>query len=60
MTKLLTTAQVAELLTVPAETVRYWRYVDTGPKWFKVGPRAVRYREADVLEWLEGQKAKAS
>ena len=47
----LTTAEVAEMLRTPIETVRYWRHVDKGPKSFKVG-RRVLYAVEDVDAWL--------
>lgn len=48
---LLTTAEVALILRAPVSTVRYWRYLRTGPKSFKVGRRVV-YRRAAVHGWL--------
>jgi len=48
----LTTAEVAELLRSPAETVRYWRHRGQGPKSFKVG-RRVLYPVAEVRTWLQ-------
>lgn len=53
-TPLMTEAEVAAYLHVPAETVRYWRHQGTGPQAFRVG-RHVRYRPADVERWLEDQ-----
>jgi excisionase family DNA binding protein len=52
MTQYLTTAEVAELLRAPLETVRYWRHVGKGPKSFKVG-RAVLYAVEDVEAFVE-------
>lgn len=57
MTKYLTTAEVAETLRTPAETVRYWRHLGKGPKSFKVGRRvlyAVEDVEAFIAEAREG------
>jgi predicted DNA-binding transcriptional regulator AlpA len=51
MSEYLTTAEVAELLRRPVETVRYWRYVGSGPKSFKVG-RGILYARADVEAWI--------
>lgn len=50
----MTTAEVAELLRVPAETVRWWRHRgDRGPKSFRVpGGRRVLYAVEDVEAWL--------
>jgi len=42
MERLLTFDEVAELIRVPAATLRYWRHQGTGPKSFKMGPRRVR------------------
>ena len=47
MPNYLTTAEVAELLRTPAETVRFWRHVGKGPRSFKVG-RRVLYARDDV------------
>ena len=47
----LTTAEVADLLRTPVETVRYWRHIRTGPESFKVG-RRVLYPKAAVEEWV--------
>lgn len=48
----MTTGEVAELLRVPAGTVRYWRYVGKGPKSFKVGGRRVLYAREDVESFV--------
>jgi excisionase family DNA binding protein len=56
MPQYLTTAEVAELLRAPLETVRYWRHVGKGPKSFKAG-RKVLYELADVEAWIEQAKA---
>ena len=57
MEKVLTLSEVAELIRVPAATLRYWRHQGTGPQSFKMGPRRVMYRERDVLDWIEAQYA---
>lgn len=51
----LTTVEVAAIVRSPAETVRYWRHIGTGPKSFKLG-RRVLYDEADVLAWIAEQR----
>jgi len=48
---LLTSAEVAQLLSIRQNTLEIWRTKGMGPAYRKVG-RAVRYVEADVLEWL--------
>jgi excisionase family DNA binding protein len=49
--RLLTTAEVATYLGVPARTVESWRYKRTGPPGIRLG-RHVRYRQRDVDAWL--------
>jgi predicted DNA-binding transcriptional regulator AlpA len=56
MSQNLITAEVAELVRAPIETVRYWRHVGKGPKSFKVG-RRVLYAIEDVEAWIAQAKA---
>jgi excisionase family DNA binding protein len=53
--KLLTIEEVAIHLGIPVATVYQWRSRGKGPSGFRVG-RHVRYRQADVDRWLEGQR----
>ena len=55
MPKILITAEVAELVRAPIETVRYWRHVGKGQKSFKVG-RRVLYAIEDVEAWIAQAK----
>jgi len=56
----MTTAEVAELVRVPSETVRFWRHVGRGPKSFRLpGGRRVLYKRSDVAAWLEGAQSAA-
>jgi len=48
---------VAEYLGVPPRTLEDWRHKRTGPPFVKVGQR-VRYRKADVDQWMERQTVK--
>ncbi|NOY54373.1 MAG: helix-turn-helix domain-containing protein [Actinobacteria bacterium] len=50
--RLLTVEEVAEWL---GGTIYAWRYRSTGPASYKVG-RHVRFRQADVEQWLEAQR----
>lgn len=54
MKQLLNEIEVGEWLGYKPATVRRWRQKGTGPKFLKLGT-AVRYREADVMEWIERQ-----
>lgn len=50
----MTTVEVAELLRVPPETVRFWRHVGRGPASFKIpGGRRVLYSREAVETWLD-------
>ncbi len=53
--RLLTAAEVAELLGFSTGTILDWFEADRLPG-FKLG-RAVRFRESEVLAWLEAQRA---
>jgi len=46
--------EVAQRLRVPVGTLRYWRYLGSGPRSFRMG-RHVRYWRSDVQRWLRGQ-----
>lgn len=50
--RLLTVAQVAEYLQVPAQTLYVWHHKGTGPTAIKVG-RHLRYRPSDVDAWVQ-------
>jgi excisionase family DNA binding protein len=52
------TDEVAELLRVPSETVRFWRHVGKGPKSFKIpGGRRVLYAREDVEAFIAAARA---
>ena len=51
---IVSTADAAQIIGVVPGTLRYWRYMDIGPKSFRVG-RHVKYRREDIGAWLESQ-----
>jgi excisionase family DNA binding protein len=55
----MTTDEVAELTRIPEATLRYYRYLGTGPRSYKLG-RKVLYDRADVEKWIAEQKAATS
>lgn len=57
--QMLTTAQAAEYINTPAATLRYWRHQGVGPKSFRLGPRRVMYRVADLDEWVAAAYAQS-
>ncbi len=49
---LLTETEVAKQLRVSLAALRKWRVLNRGPQFLKVGS-LVRYRQADINQWLE-------
>lgn len=56
--EMLSLQEAAKLLRVPEGTLRYWRYLGSGPRSFKVG-RHVRYWRTDLILWLTEQTKRA-
>jgi len=56
--RLLTTVQVAEALGVDSSTLSRWRSRGVGPRVYWLGKASPRYREQDVLEWVDAQYAR--
>jgi predicted DNA-binding transcriptional regulator AlpA len=54
---LLTSKDVARLLQVAPSTLCRWRQTGKGPRVYWLGSGSPRYREDDVLEWLERMAA---
>jgi predicted DNA-binding transcriptional regulator AlpA len=52
-----TPAEIAEFLSKPEKTLAEWRSRRIGPRYFKLAGGSVRYRWADVEEWLKQQAA---
>lgn len=53
---LLDDVEVADRLNVSLQTVRNWRGRREGPRFVKLGKRAVRYRPEDVEAFIEGER----
>ena len=54
--QLLTAAQVADMLQLQARTLMEWRLLSKGPKWFRLGDKAIRYRRSDLEAWIASQE----
>jgi len=54
-TAMLDTGQAADVLGLRPQTLHEWRTRRVGPPWAKMG-RAVRYRYADLLDYIEAQR----
>lgn len=55
--RMLNTTEVAKALGVDPSTLSRWRSRGVGPRVYWLAPSSPRYREDDVLEWLERQAA---
>jgi predicted DNA-binding transcriptional regulator AlpA len=53
LVQLLNEHAVAKLLGVSIATVRRWRLLRQGPKFIRVGAASVRYRPADLADYIE-------
>lgn len=51
--KVLTNDQTADMLGISRRTLPVWRSKFRGPKWVKYDNKLVRYRETDVIAWIE-------
>lgn len=58
MPEFMTLEEVADLLRMPPETLRYWRHIGKGPKSFRPGRRVLFARE-DVEQWLAEARQEA-
>jgi len=45
----------ARILGLDTVTLQQMRARGAGPRWFRAGTRAVRYRLGDVLEWRDAR-----
>jgi excisionase family DNA binding protein len=52
--RLMTLADLSEMLGVPVTTLYAWRCRGEGPSGYRIG-RYVRYRRSVVEAWIEGQ-----
>lgn len=52
---LLTTHQAAQILSLQPATLKKWRVLGIGPKYFQIGRRTVRYRLEDVKNFISSR-----
>ena len=53
--RMLTSEELSKFLGLSPHTIEMWRRKKVGPPWRKL-QRSVRYRESEVLEWMEKQR----
>lgn len=51
----LSTPDAAKYLNLGASTLEQYRVHGGGPKFYKIGPRKVRYAFSDLVAWLENR-----
>ena len=51
--KLHRTKKAAEILGLEERTLDKWRLLGKGPKFVRVGTRAIRYRHEDLVNFIE-------
>jgi predicted DNA-binding transcriptional regulator AlpA len=51
--RLLTPAQVAEILAVSRGMLAVWRHRGVGPRHVQLSPRTPRYRAADIVAYVD-------
>lgn len=52
---MLTPKDVAQIYGISIATLSTWRATQQGPKWYRLGTRLVRYRKADMEQWIQEQ-----
>jgi len=57
LSSMLTSREVARMLCVAPSTLCRWRATGKGPRVYWLGAASPRYREDDILEWLERMAA---
>ena len=53
--RLLKPKQVAELIGYKTDTLNHWRWKGIGPKFEKLETGVIRYKETEVIKWIESQ-----
>lgn len=48
-------AAVQQHYGIPTNMLTHWRRQGTGPEYFALGHRSIRYYPADINEWLTNQ-----
>ena len=58
--RILRTSQAAEYVGLSSSTLEKMRLADGGPRFLRLGSRAVGYDIADLDDWLDQQKKSSS
>lgn len=52
----LTEQEAADFLSYAPKTLREWRHLKKGPRYIRVDGFTIRYREADLIAWMESRE----
>jgi hypothetical protein len=52
---LVSEATAAAILDVPPRTLQWWRLTHTGPPFVRLTARVIRYRRADLAQWVNAR-----
>ena len=58
--KLLSPQEAAAILGIKPNTLAVWRTKGTGPTFTKLGSRTVRYRSADIAQYVNANSGHAN
>lgn len=58
--QLLHESEAATLLAVSPRTLRNWRCLGHGPSYIKISGRCIRYRQSDLLSFIEANSRQHS
>jgi predicted DNA-binding transcriptional regulator AlpA len=53
--KFLTQEETAQRLNLTQRTLERWRRIGEGPRFVRLGPRRIAYREVDLDAWAEAR-----
>lgn len=53
--RLLTPKEAAAFLSRSESALKQWRAKGTGPAYVKLNERTLRYRESDLMAWIEAK-----
>lgn len=55
LSRLIRETEAADFLGYTVRALQNWRVRGGGPKFIRVSNRSIRYRRADLIEWIESK-----
>lgn len=50
----------AEIMGISVKTAQGWRFKGDGPRFVKIGKKAIRYQICDIFEWIDQQRRQST